>query len=308
MGILADFRITQARFGVRSATHPFSLWFGESDDCCIYVIKGREVYFEYPDALAEPVICPHNTIIITTSGKEHGFRTTLEMTDDHVLSDDFSTLSKDMPLLSSSNGDATVITQIRVPQRLFINFLRVSPVIIVPNTARETVSRVHDLFHSINSEIFSIDEDPTALQVIERLTEMIVIVLMQYWLNQGRETDAKHAAKTATPDDPSLKLVLDAVHAEPHRNWTLDNMATEAGLRRSTFCMRFKQIMRVSPMQYLTSLRMSIAASRMRDADKGLAEIAFHVGYRSEAAFNRAFRREFTMTPGRYRWLYCAAR
>jgi AraC-like DNA-binding protein len=94
---------------------------------------------------------------------------------------------------------------------------------------------------------------------------------------------------------------LGLVHGQPTRPWTLDALAREAGTSRSVLAERFTALLGKPPMQYLTQWRLTLAAHRLATTTKPAATIAFEVGYESEAAFSRTFRREFGAPPATWR-------
>ncbi|HLQ77378.1 MAG TPA: helix-turn-helix transcriptional regulator, partial [Terriglobia bacterium] len=83
--------------------------------------------------------------------------------------------------------------------------------------------------------------------------------------------------------------------------WTIADLADEVGISRSALVERFTRYLSEPPMTYLTRWRLQLAARSLGSTSRGVAEIAADVGYESEAAFNRAFKREFGQPPGRYR-------
>jgi len=101
--------------------------------------------------------------------------------------------------------------------------------------------------------------------------------------------------------DPSVGKALQLLHADPAKRWTLPLLARGAGMSRSVLAERFRQFIGESPMAYLTRWRLLLAARRLQAGGRGVAIIAAEAGYDSEAAFNRAFRREFGMPPARFR-------
>lgn len=94
---------------------------------------------------------------------------------------------------------------------------------------------------------------------------------------------------------------LALMHAEPGRDWTIDTLAHEIHTSRSVLAERFTAAVGVSPMQYLTRWRMVLAAGLLRNQPGALGRIAEQVGYASEAAFIRAFKREYNISPGVWR-------
>jgi len=91
------------------------------------------------------------------------------------------------------------------------------------------------------------------------------------------------------------------LHADPAYPWTVERLAGEVGLSRSAFAQRFTRLLGQPPMQYLARWRLRAAARELRSGKKPLAELAGKVGYESEAAFSRAFKREFGMPPASWR-------
>ncbi len=101
--------------------------------------------------------------------------------------------------------------------------------------------------------------------------------------------------------DPVVGRALALLHAELARAWTTETLAREVFLSRSAFADRFTALVGVPPMKYLTTWRMQVAAQRLREAHRSVAQTAADVGYESEAAFARAFERAFSMSPGIWR-------
>jgi AraC-like DNA-binding protein len=101
--------------------------------------------------------------------------------------------------------------------------------------------------------------------------------------------------------DPQVSRCLALMHAQPARGWTVETLANEVHTSRSVLAERFTELVGDSPMHYLTRWRMIVAAGMLRGDQANLARIAEGVGYESEAAFNRAFKREYGVSPGHWR-------
>ena len=101
--------------------------------------------------------------------------------------------------------------------------------------------------------------------------------------------------------DPHVGRALTALHASPGEAWSLERLARAAGLGRSSLADRFAALVGEPPMQYLTRWRMQVAARLLATTHEGVAEIAARVGYGSEAAFNRAFKRSAGAPPATWR-------
>lgn len=101
--------------------------------------------------------------------------------------------------------------------------------------------------------------------------------------------------------DPIVGKSLGLMHRRIAHPWTIASLADEVGISRSALVDRFTRYLAEPPMAYLTRWRLQLAARSLEKTSRGVAEIASEVGYESEAAFNRAFKREFGRPPGRYR-------
>lgn len=101
--------------------------------------------------------------------------------------------------------------------------------------------------------------------------------------------------------DPHLAPVLGAVHTDPGRSWTLDELASVAGLSRAAFAARFSARLGQPALRYVTAVRMQRARSMLRDERVTVAAVATRLGYGSEAAFSTAFKRETGQTPSAMR-------
>jgi AraC-like DNA-binding protein len=101
--------------------------------------------------------------------------------------------------------------------------------------------------------------------------------------------------------DPIVGRSLGLLHARAAHPWTIADLAEQVGISRSGLVNRFTRYLAEPPMAYLTRWRLQLAARSLETTSRGVAEIACEVGYESEAAFNRAFKREFGLPPGRYR-------
>jgi AraC-like DNA-binding protein len=103
--------------------------------------------------------------------------------------------------------------------------------------------------------------------------------------------------------DRQVARALGLLHAEPAKRWTVERLARAVGLSRAAFARRFVATSGRSPLRYLTELRLALAAAWLETDDPSLAEVALRVGYASEFAFSRAFKRQYGLAPGGFRRL-----
>jgi AraC-like DNA-binding protein len=134
--------------------------------------------------------------------------------------------------------------------------------------------------------------------VLSRLSELMFVELVRRHV-EGLAPD--RAGWLAGLCDPHLGRALAALHARPGDPWTVEGLAHAAGLARSSLAERFAAVIGEPPMQYLTRWRMQVAAGLLATTHDGVAGIAARVGYASEAAFNRAFKKIVGTPPAKWR-------
>ncbi|MEU6005481.1 AraC family transcriptional regulator [Streptomyces sp. NPDC047453] len=130
------------------------------------------------------------------------------------------------------------------------------------------------------------------------LDAMLLYILRTWYQDHAPRSSGGWAAALA---DPAVGSALQHMHVEPATAWTVDRLSRRAGMSRAAFSRRFTELVGRPPMTYLTWWRMTTAGRILRDDDAPLQTVAERVGYRSEFAFNRAFKREFGVSPGAYR-------
>jgi AraC-like DNA-binding protein len=140
--------------------------------------------------------------------------------------------------------------------------------------------------------------DVGSSKVTSRLLDVLFIQILRFWLDRQPEGSSGWLGALR---DPAIGRALSALHAAPGRRWTVKSLAAAAGLSRAAFARRFKDLVGAAPLAYLTRVRLAAAAQLLRSTDEPIASIAQSVGYTSEFAFNRAFRRTRGSPPGRFR-------
>ena len=139
---------------------------------------------------------------------------------------------------------------------------------------------------------------PGSEAVLARLSELLFVEVVR------RYTDTlppENRTWLAGLRDESVGRALGKLHERPAHDWTLEELARQSGLSRSVLAERFLQFVGLPPMQYLAQWRMQLAATLLTSSSAGLAEIAGQVGYGSEAAFSKAFKRTVGASPAEWR-------
>jgi AraC-like DNA-binding protein len=134
--------------------------------------------------------------------------------------------------------------------------------------------------------------------VLARLSELLFVETLRRYVESLPE---EQTGWLAGLKDPFVSRALALLHGHVAREWTVDDLGREVGLSRSALADRFTRLIGEPPMRYLARWRIQVAAHQLRNSDMALARIAEQVGYESEAAFNRAFKRNFGVPPATWR-------
>lgn len=139
---------------------------------------------------------------------------------------------------------------------------------------------------------------PGARSMLPRLTElMFVEILRKHMQSQPPDEVGWFAAAS----DPVVGAALRHLHMAPMHDWSVDGLARQVGVSRTVLAERFKHFLELPPIQYLSRWRLQIAAQKLKTDNAPIKTIADQIGYESEAAFSRAFKRHFGMPPGDWR-------
>jgi AraC-like DNA-binding protein len=131
-----------------------------------------------------------------------------------------------------------------------------------------------------------------------RLPELVLIEVLRAHLASAPAADRGWLAALG---DPVLAPALSLLHGEPERKWTVAELASGAAVSRSLLDERFRRVLGRSPIRYLTEWRMHLADDLLATTDTGVATVARRVGYESEEAFSRAFKRSHGLSPSHWR-------
>jgi AraC-like DNA-binding protein len=141
--------------------------------------------------------------------------------------------------------------------------------------------------------------------VLAKLTELLFTEAVRRYLSS---LPTEQRGWRAGMRDPIVGRALGLLHSRMHQRWTAEELAREVGLSRSALADRFTRMMGEPPIRYLAQQRLQAAAQLLQGSNDSIARISFKVGYESEAAFNRAFKREFGVPPATWRKQWVASR
>jgi AraC family transcriptional regulator, alkane utilization regulator len=142
------------------------------------------------------------------------------------------------------------------------------------------------------------ESQPGGACVLGKLSELMFVEAIRRYADS---LPAEQAGWLAGLKDPHVGRALGLLHAQPMRDWTMDTLAREVGTSRSGLADRFTTLIGKPPMQYLTQWRLTLGAHLLQTSKRPASSVAYEVGYESEAAFSRAFKREFGAPPATWR-------
>ncbi|MEM0912162.1 MAG: AraC family transcriptional regulator [Pseudomonadota bacterium] len=171
--------------------------------------------------------------------------------------------------------------------------------IIIKEETQASASAVRAISDLLASETQRIAVGADA--VIGRLADIMVISAMREYLNGLG--DSEIGWLSALQDD-RIGRSLTLLHEYPEKHWSLEELASEVGMSRTSFAQQFKRLVSNTPMDYLTEWRMSLAYSKLQMSDATILSIALDIGYQSEAAFSRAFKKIIGKRPSDVRKAY----
>lgn len=161
-------------------------------------------------------------------------------------------------------------------------------------------SRTEDLWLRHMVETMDLEAEashPGKDVVVDRLCEILFIQI----LRRTEEALGQHGHFLAALEDPVIRQAMHLIHAQLDHPWTLEELAREAGTSRAVFAARFHQLVGVPPKAYITAWRLHKAARLLEDRGLSLSAVAAEVGFASDSAFSKAFKRCFKIAPSALR-------
>ncbi len=169
------------------------------------------------------------------------------------------------------------------------------PFILVGNDRAQTLPLHQTL------QLFAAEAAQCSLGASLVLKRLADIFLLQIIREHIASSTCRQTGWLRALSDPPIGAALRSMHEKIEQPWTVAELASAAGMSRSAFALRFKQIVGETPLEYLTRWRIYKAGLLLRDGDKKLTEVANAVGYDSDGSFNKTFKRIAGLTPGEYR-------
>lgn len=262
-----------------------------------FLTEGR-AYARFPDGRREELTA--GDIVVFPHGDAHLLGNGAPVTPVDSLRTFTKNLTEGLKLARfGGGGEITrfVCGFLACDPRLSDVFLAGLPPMLKVNVSKEPSGEW--LAHSIR---FSVDEVSGSYAgsglVLAKLSEVLFVETLRRYINA---LPSNQTGWLAGARDPIIGQALAFLHKEPAHPWTISNLATRVGLSRTRLAERFRHFLGQSPIAYLAQWRLKLGAEILQSTEDSVAEVAEAVGYGSEAAFNRAFKREFDCPPAQFR-------
>ena len=174
---------------------------------------------------------------------------------------------------------------------------RLLPELILIKADQAQTLALHSTLQLLASEMA--EPAPGSDVMVNRLADILFIQCVRAYIASGSENCKSGWLRAIF--DPKIGEALKAMHERVENPWTVETLAAAAGMSRSAFALRFKELLGETPLEYLTNWRMYKATGLLQEDDKKMFEVAKSVGYDSDAAFSKAFKRVLGVAPREYR-------
>jgi AraC-like DNA-binding protein len=278
---------------------PWGLQIDKSENAAFHVILQGKCWLELSN-LDTPIPLTSGDLVVFPTTIEHTLRDALD-SPVTKLTDLLENCPYVEPLTLSYGGGGTP-TVVLCGDAWFEEketnplLTALPPIILIKGEQGRAVEWLDATLQFIACE--SSSNRPGAKMMITHLSSILFIQAVRGYLASLSEGEGGWLGALL---DPQISIVLGLIHQHPEKPWTVELLARQVNLSRSAFAAKFKMLVGESPLQYITRWRMHKAARLLRYGYLNLAEISSQVGYESEAAFSKAFKRQIGKPPGEYR-------
>lgn len=299
MDVLSDIlQAVQLRGSVYFSTcfcSPWGLEIEKTDNASFHIIEQGECWLQM-DSLSEPKKLVAGDILVLPHGTKHQIS---DQPDSKCLNGQDAVkriISGDNPFVGSQEKLNILCGYFEYAYDQQLPFLKALPEVIhLTRAEREKICRLDTVLTLIVIEV-SI-EQPGKSAIVDRITEVLFIQVIRAYIQLQNHGNNYLAAL----NDKQIAKALTGIHQNPEQDWTVESLASTAGMSRSAFANRFNELVGETPMKYLLAQRMQLAKQQIATTKDSLFNIAEQVGYSSDSSFKKAFKRFFNETPASFR-------
>ncbi len=311
--LLRTVRLTGATFFEVAATAPWVAEQPPAEFVLPKILPGGERLISYHVVTegqcfatvigADPIALEAGEVIVITKGEPHVMSSSPGMRAGPVSRDTIALVSASpLPFFAKYGSEGPVSARLvcgflACDARPFNPLLDNLPAVIKARVSQDNVGGWLAQFIRV-AIMESGHKRAGSESVLAKLSELMFIEVVRRHMES---MPAERAGWLAGLRDPFVGRALSLMHGSPAHDWTIGELGKKVGLSRSVLAERFTDLLGMPPMQYLASWRMQIAASMLGDASANIASIAEEIGYESEAAFSRAFKKLVGVPPSEWR-------
>jgi AraC-like DNA-binding protein len=295
--VLQDLRLTQASYGRSEFRAPWGLELPYQDGVRFHFMVEGECYLL--SAKHEPIKLQAGDVVLLPHGTGHIIADQPNRAPQTLAQIGPRLIGNSTYQLSGGGGGAKsllVCCTIAFEGPTAHPLLELLPEVILVRKSDQLASSLPMLLNLMAEEVSA--RRIGHATVMTRLADIVVTKVIRTWI-ETRPSDL--SGWLAAVKDPQIGVALARIHRQPGEAWTVDTLAEAAGMSRSLFAERFNALIGVSPARYLLQWRMRLAAVWLKNENMTVAEVAQRLGYASDAAFSRAFKRFIGTAPSRLR-------
>jgi AraC-like DNA-binding protein len=293
--VLSDFRLSSSLYARRELRAPWGLSFSVQDGPSFHVIVTGRCFLRIN---AERIPLGTGDLVLLPHGEEHQLADPPESAAIPLAALPSERIGRNAALLGyGGDGEEALLIcgGVRFAGPIAHPLLELLPRVLL--LRREELEGARSWLETkltlLGAEALSLR--PGSAAVMTRLADILVLQTIRAWLERDENRRLGWLGALRNPD---IGRALALIHRRAEEPWTVASLAREVHLSRSVFAERFSRLVGMPPMQYVTRWRMSLASSWMREERVSASEAAYRLGYSSEAAFSRAFKRHLQVPPG----------
>lgn len=293
--------------GSREFLPPWGISVDGLESTAVHIVRRGSCWLRYGDG--EPIRLNTGDVVLLASGQSHTLSSERDMRDAEPYTQAIARSHNHV--VPSLRGKAEAGAESTILQCAGYQFSNdgfshegahpllalLPPVIRISADQANSDSELQLLLRLLTQE--ATRRDAGVELVLPRLIDTLFVYILRSWL---RDQPEGAAGWLGALRDPQIRKALSLIHESPQAPWTVESLAHQAAMSRAAFAKRFMELVGEPPLAYVTRWRMDIAAKMLRESREPVARIASRVGYLSETAFAKAFRRRRKMPPGAYRY------